>query len=609
MSPFIKDSSVQAVAQAANLVDVAGQYTTLRKRGSTYVGLCPFHSEKTPSFSVNAEKNVFYCFGCGQGGDVFTFVQRIENLSFVEAVEALAQRFGVVVEYEEGVSVGERGKDWEKRLLLLLEKAATFFQRYLWASSEGERARQYVQERGLGREILEEFRIGLAPSGWRSLLDRALRQGFTERDLEAAGLAVVRDGRAYDRFRGRLMFPLVDHRGRVVGFGGRTLADEQPKYLNSPEGPLYRKGNLLYGLYQARKAIAQNDEVLVVEGYTDVLAVAQAGVRNVVASMGTALTEQQLALLSRFTRNVVFMFDADRAGADAALRSGRLARRLELRAAVVTLPQGADPADIATRRPSELAPLVSEKMSLLRYEITRALDRFDVTTAEGRVLAFGQIRRLLQQASSPKEREEEVRAVADRLRLSPESVALLLQWEHGQGGVGAPRGKGGSFGEPGSTHSSYRTRVAAPELVLERRVLIGMIAFPEMAEQLFGALSTEHFQLPDHQELFRELAKAHEAGLSLDEAARRLAAGGGPLASLCAGLIVEGGDDVYSAPLLQHDYLRLHEQHIGRVIAALREQLERGELDLEDERRLLRLELLQHDIRQALADIEEEQAP
>ena len=322
-------------------------YTSLRKRGATYTGLCPFHQEKTPSFTVSAEKGLYYCFGCGEGGDVVRFVERMENLSFSEAIEQLGERFGVAVEFEEGAGADPDRKDRQARLLLLLDKAATFYERYLWETESGRGAREYLEQRGLGQEVCRAFRVGLSPDEWRGLHRRASKEGFTDRELEDAGLLIRQAGKTYDRFRGRLMFPLVDHRGRVLGFGGRSLKDEAPKYLNSPEGPLYQKGHLLYGLYQARRAIADADEVVVVEGYTDVLGLVQAGVENVVASMGTALTDAQIGLMMRFTGNITFMFDADRAGTEAMLRSGDLARGHGLRPTVAVLPGGRDPADVA----------------------------------------------------------------------------------------------------------------------------------------------------------------------------------------------------------------------------------------------------------------------
>ncbi len=301
MSPFIKDASVQAVLSAANIVDVVSGYTSLRKRGATYSGLCPFHQEKTPSFTVSAEKGLYYCFGCGEGGDVVRFLERMENLSFAEAIEQLGERFGVPVEYEEGAGPTPAARTGTPVFCRRSRRRPRFTSGSCGKQKAASVAREYLEKRGLGQEVCRTFRVGFSPDEWRGLHRRATKEGFTDRELEDAGLLVRQTGKTYDRFRGRLMFPLVDHRGRVLGFGGRTLKDETPKYLNSPEGPLYQKGHLLYGLYQARKAIADADEVVVVEGYTDVLGLVQAGVGNVVASMGTALTDAQIGLMMRFT--------------------------------------------------------------------------------------------------------------------------------------------------------------------------------------------------------------------------------------------------------------------------------------------------------------------
>src|SRR5660398_268426 len=264
VSPFIKDTSIEEVQSAADIVEVVSEYTSLRKKGSTYLGLCPFHQEKTPSFSVSKDKGLYYCFGCGVGGDTLNFIRELENLSFSEAVEHLADRFSVEIKYEEGRGPSAEGREREVALREILEKATRFYERYLWETKKGEPAREYLAARGLNEEVARLFRVGLSPEAWRGLLDKAVQDGFTEQDLIDTGLVVRREVRGkvrtYDRFRGRLMFPLVDHRGRVLGFGGRALGDSSPKYLNSPEGPLYRKGRLLYGLYQAKKAMAREDE-------------------------------------------------------------------------------------------------------------------------------------------------------------------------------------------------------------------------------------------------------------------------------------------------------------------------------------------------------------
>lgn len=604
MSPFIKDASVEAVLAAADIVDVVSGYTSLRKRGATHTGLCPFHQEKTPSFSVSADKGLYYCFGCGEGGNVFTFLQRLENLSFVETVEQLAERFSVQLEFEDRGGA-ERDHSGEKRLFTLLERTAAFYSRFLWESREAEAARSYLEERGLGRDVCEEFRVGLAPGGWRRLYERVIKDGYTERELEDAGLLVRQPDRVYDRFRGRLMFPLVDHRGRVVGFGGRTLGDENPKYLNSPEGPVYRKGHLLYGLHEARRAIADADSVLIVEGYTDVLALAQTGVKNVVASMGTALTENQIGLLSRFTRNVDFMFDADRAGTEAVLRSGQMARARSLHAMVVPPPPGKDPAEVAVEggEPA-VRRLLAARVSFLRFELTRALDTADTASAAGRVRAFEVVREILSRASSPKEREEEVRTVADRLRLSPENVDLLLR---------AERGSDRDMTDPGPRTGDsrarvvpmYRERVRSPEATVEREFLLAVLSNPEQAQPILGAVTPEYFVDPLHSEAFVGLKEAlldRQPG----EAIRRLVRQDSDLGRLFIRLALESESEQHGTAFLNERHLRLEEQHVSRTLQDLRGRLESGDGDADIEARLVRLERLQHEIRVMLANVDEE---
>lgn len=607
MSPRIKDESVEAVAAAADIVDVVSGYTSLRKRGATYSGLCPFHQEKTPSFSVSADKGLYYCFGCGEGGNVFTFVQRLENLSFAEAVEQLGERFSVPVEYEEGKTGSDRDRSGERRLLALLDKTAEFYSRYLWESKEGEKARAYLEARGLERAVCGQFRVGLAPRGWRGLHGRALKEGYTEAEMEAAGLLIRQPDKAYDRFRGRLMFPLVDHRGRVVGFGGRTLGDENPKYLNSPEGSVYRKGHLLYGLFQARRAIADCDEVLIVEGYTDVLALAQSGVGNAVASMGTALTDGQLGLLSRFTLNVHFMFDADRAGIEAAQRSGELARNRSLRAMVVPLPPGEDPADVAKRGGSEaVRRLTAGRISLLRFELLRALESSDTASAAGRVLAFDVVRAILAKASSPKEREEEVRLIADRLRLSPENVEILLR-EPGVTAAAPSRGGSSSSSTRGPdvrAVPSYHERVRSPEATVEREFLVAVLSNPEEARGLLGKLDSEHFVDPLHKEAFLGLREVILSA-SPAQALRDLARDDSSLGRFFVRLAVESDVGEYGRAMLHERHLRLEEQHLARAVQHLRARLESGERDADMERRLVRLGQLQHEVRAMLANVEE----
>ena len=601
----IKQASVEAVAASADIVDVVSGYTSLRKRGYSYTGLCPFHQEKTPSFSVSADRGLYYCFGCAEGGNVFTFLQRMENLSFQEAVETLAERYGVQVEYEEGAAPDAGGRDKDRRLAALLEKAAVFYQRFLWESEEGEAARGYLEGRGLHAEVCREYRVGLAPQEWRGLHRRASKEGYGDREMEEAGLLVRRADRVYDRFRGRLMFPLEDHRGRVVGFGGRTLTDESPKYLNSPEGPLYQKGRLLYGLFQARRAISDADEVLVVEGYTDVLAIAQAAVRNVVASMGTALTEGQVQLMTRFTPHLVFMFDADRAGAEAALRSGELARGLGLRPQVVVLPAGEDPADAAVNGGTEAVErLVAGRISLLRYEVRRTLDQGDTATAEGRVRAFESVRGVLARAGSPKEREEEIAYIADRLRLSPDNMTLLLRQPVSDR---ARRGKVPEQVETGgkASRQPQLQRVLSAEGTMEQEFLVASVSHPTVARPLLDGLTPEHFVDPVHRDAFLGLREA----LSDPDPARVLktkAGGDTELGRFFIRLIMEAGGQRHTVSLLQRHYWGLQDVKLDRAIKELQSGLDNGDTvaDIERGRHINELERLRLQVREALTGVE-----
>src|ERR1700749_5092641 len=346
----------------------------LRKAGSTYKGLCPFHQERTPSFTVSPARGTFKCFGCGEGGDAITFVEKTENVDFVEAIQLLARRFGAELEYEEASPEQEQKRRRDERLKALLERAAEFYARVLWDSDAGAPAREYLDARGLEEEVCREFRLGYAPGGAR-LASRALQEGYTQEELLAVGLA---NSRGNDYFQRRIVFPLADARGRVRGFQARKLHDDDPlqaKYVNSPEGELFRKGDLLYGLDGARQAIAREDRAVVVEGNTDVIALRQAGFAPVVASMGTALTDAQLRELNRLTKRLFLCFDSDAAGQDATLRGMELAVRDGVTVPVVPLPEGTGPADDPDAFREQLARPVSYPVHRVRLEHARATDR------------------------------------------------------------------------------------------------------------------------------------------------------------------------------------------------------------------------------------------
>ncbi len=467
----IKDTSVRDAIAAADMVEVVSQRTALRKSGARYTGRCPFHEERTPSFSVNAVDKLYFCFGCGAKGDVVTFVRETESLDFVGAIELLADRFRVQLEYEETSPAAERAKQHRDRLYQALEQATVFFERHLWDTDAGAPVREYLASRGLGEEIAKEFRLGLSPG--RGLAAKARSGGFTVDELRAAGLA---NQRGNDYFPFRLMFPLTDARGRVIGFQARRLRDDDPlrgKYVNSPEGELFKKSNVLYGLHLARAAIAKQERAVVVEGNTDVIALRQAGFDPVVAAMGTALTEGHLRELDRLSRRVFLCFDADAAGQDATLRGMELAVGKGFDVRVVTLPPGQDPADAPQGFEERLASAESYLHYRVRIEIERAADHQE---------AWIRAKEILGRAEDSPERQEAVRLLADRLDLPKETLS----------GLASARG-----GRARSAEQAPRLLAAGDRL--ERDALAACLAHAALRPQL-EALSADHFDSELHRQ-------------------------------------------------------------------------------------------------------------
>src|SRR5262245_902077 len=401
------------------MVELVSAKSDLRRVGGRWVGLCPFHDERTPSFSVNAEEKLYYCFGCQAKGDAIGFVEQTEGLDFRDAVELLADRYGIELEREQEDPRAEQRHRRRERLIALLERTARFYATYLWDSEEARKAREYLAGRELSEEVLREFRVGYSPSAWDRVTVGARRDGFTAEELAAAGLAQRgRDGGQYDRFRGRIMFPLADARGRVLGFGARSMGEGEergPKYLNTSENELYHKGRQLFGIDLARAHAVKSGRIVVVEGYTDVLALHQSGIRDSVAIMGTALTQEQLAELGRAASLVVLALDADRSGPEAMLRVARAAGDLELR--VVEMPEGTDPKDLIGKDgASAFETRLERAIEVLRFQVRRVLADADLDTPTGRDRAIEEVRELV--AVTPDRsalRDSLVREAADRL--------------------------------------------------------------------------------------------------------------------------------------------------------------------------------------------------
>jgi DNA primase len=467
----IKDSSVREVVAAADMVEVVSGRTQLRRAsGSRFMGRCPFHEERTGSFSVNPVEKLYYCFGCGKGGDVISFVRETESLDFVGAVEWLGERFRVPLEYDEASPRVEAERRRRERLYGVLEQATTYFERHLWDSEAGAPVRAYLEERGLGEAVAKEFRLGLSPG--RGLAEKAREKGFAADELRAAGLTTVRGA---DYFPQRLMFPLCDARGRVVGFQARKLRDDDPlrgKYVNSPEGDLFHKGSILYGLHLARAAISKQDRAVVVEGNTDVIALRQMGFEPVAASMGTALTARQLRELGRLSRKLYLCFDADKAGQEATLRGMELAAAQGFDVKVVTLPEGQDPADAPEGFEERLADADSYLLYRVRLELDRAPDRQE---------AFVRAREVLAKAEDSPERHEALRLLADRLDLPKETLGGLAS--------AGPRGNGPADAAPRLLDAGGR---------LERDALAACLAHSSLVRGL-AELSSGHFDAEDNR--------------------------------------------------------------------------------------------------------------
>jgi DNA primase len=474
----IKETSVREVVAAADMVEVVSGRTALRKAGARYSGRCPFHEERTPSFSVNPADKLYHCFGCGKGGDVITFVRETENVDFAGAVEWLAERFRVTLEYEETSPQQEQSRKRRDRLHAVLDQAASFYERYLWESAAGVPVRAYLESRGLGEDVCREFRLGLSPG--TGLAQKAEQRGFTREELRAAGLT---NARGNDYFPQRLMSPLTDARGRVVGFQARKLHEDDPlrgKYVNSPEGELFHKSAILYGLNLARTAIAKQERAVVVEGNTDVIALRQVGFEPAVASMGTALTERQLKELQRLTRRLYLCFDSDAAGEDATLRGMELATTLGFDVRVVTLPKGEDPADAPSRFEQHLATADYYIVHHVRLILARIADRQE---------AFRRVEEVLAKVEDSPAKQDAKRLAADTLDLARETLAGL--------GAKAPE--------------AARSRPAelSPELLqkgdqLERRVLAACVIHPSLVAVL-AELSPDHFDSELHRRFRRHL--------------------------------------------------------------------------------------------------------
>ncbi len=498
MASFISEEKIEEIKERSNFLQIASEYVTLRKIGRNYQGLCLFHSEKTPSFTINEEKGIFHCFGCGAGGNVFTFLMRAANLSFPEAARQLAKKAGVELPREERTKAERQNQQERERLFQVNQLASEHFQRLLLNSREGERALKYLQSRGLSKELIVQYRLGYAPEAWNKLLSWLTEKKVPLSRAERVGLitpSLKKKGDYYDHFRGRIIFPIFDLQGRILGFGGRILGQGQPKYLNSPESSIYQKSKSLYGLYQARESIQREDGVLLVEGYFDLLTLHQHNFLNSVATLGTALTREHLDILKRYTKHIILLFDADEGGKKAAQRSLEFFLEKELSAKVVVLAPGYDPDNYLREFGAErFREKMKEAPFLIDFFIEETAKGFDssisgkaAAVVEGLAPMVARIKNLI-------ERDLYIKKVAEMFGIKEESI---------RGSLKQPRKR--SVEQVGTERVADSAPRGAEETLLQL-----MLEFPSLAARIREEKIVELFSDPVFRKIGIKLLEEQE---------------------------------------------------------------------------------------------------
>jgi len=565
---LISPESVERVKQAADIVEVVSTHTDLRRQGARYVGLCPFHDERTPSFSVEPTEKLYHCFGCGVGGDVIKFVEEKDGLNFAEAVELLADRYGVELEREQEDPRAEAKRQRRRRLEELLDRAAAFYSSYLWESEEAGKARDYLAGRGLGEEVLRNFGVGYAPSAWDKLLVRGQRAGFRVEEMRGVGLVQRgRSGGEYDRFRERIMFPIRDRRGRVLGFGGRAMrSDQGAKYVNTAETEFFHKSQILYGVDRAKAEIAKAGRAVVVEGYTDVLALHQAGIEEAVGVMGTAITGEQVAGLSGMVDEVVLALDADAAGQEAMLRAQSVAAGRRMRLRVAAMPAGEDPAEMmaAAEGPERFRKLLDGAEELVAFQVSLVLGRTDTGSPVARDGALAEVAPVLAGMGETAGREDLVRRVAERLDLDPAMVmGRVVAATPATGGEAPPPAQ---EPPPGSRPAQPRRQGELTSRERRERALLAMcIAIPGEGKEYLARLGEAHLS-PTGQ---RAAAWLREHP---DDPASNLPHEDGELAGLIAELVIMSREEPASHEAMELNYLLLEQRRLEGEIAAAGER-------------------------------------
>ncbi|HZO06372.1 MAG TPA: DNA primase [Solirubrobacterales bacterium] len=569
---LISPESLDRLKQTVDIVEVISAHTDLRRQGTRMVGLCPFHEERTPSFSVDPQEKLYHCFGCGVGGDAIKFVEEKEGLGFAEAVELLADRYGVELEREREDPRAEARRQQRRRLEALLDRTASYYANYLWDSKEAGKAREYLAERGLGEQVLRDFGVGYAPSAWDKILVAGQRAGFSVEELRGVGLAQRgRQGGEYDRFRSRIMFPIRDRRGRTLGFGGRAMrSDQGAKYVNTAETDFFHKSQMLYGVDRAKAAIAKAGRAVVVEGYTDVLALHQAGVEEAVGVMGTAITDDQVKELSGMVDEVVLALDADSAGQEAMLRAQRVAAGRRMRLRVAAMPDGIDPAEMMAEPdgPERFRALADGAEELTSFQVALVLARTDVSSPVERDRALEEVAPVLAGMQEGAMRDDLIRRVAERLDFEPATVmGRVVAAEPASGGEQAAGQAYESFSAEAQSQPARQPRRAAELTSRERRerALLAMcIALPDDGREFLARLTDAHLSASGIRAAawLRENPGDPASNLPQDD----------EMASLISELVMLSHDQPASRESMELNFLLLEQRRLEDEIAAAGER-------------------------------------
>ncbi|MFP4347501.1 MAG: DNA primase [Desulfococcaceae bacterium] len=492
---YIPENIISEIRNAADIVDIVSDMVILKKTGKNYQGLCPFHSEKTPSFSVSPEKQIFYCFGCGAGGNVFSFLMKHEGMSFPEAVRTLARRFGIEVPTRDLTPEEKRRFSEREALLDLNRRAMAYFQHMLWKTRAGEPARAYLERRGIKPAVAETFGLGYAPKGWDHLIRSFSKKKTDPGLLEKAGLTVPRkSGRGFiDRFRDRIMFPIRDIRRQVVGFGGRVMDEGLPKYLNSPETPVFNKSQTLYGVDTARARARETRQMYLVEGYFDVISLYQAGITNAVATLGTALTREHVRSLRGHAGEVTLVFDSDQAGVRAAARSVDIFRKENMDARVLVLPEGHDPDTYILEFGAEAFQSAARKArSVMDFMMEDAVNRHGLSI-EGKVRIISELTVPLGAIEDPVARSLYVRRLSERMGVDEAMIMDKVR--------AAPVGQPENRPRPEIKPASFQGR----RMRLEKKLVAMMLQFPEILPEVADREVIDRFEDPSLKSIGQSL--------------------------------------------------------------------------------------------------------